>query len=34
MAGGEDGFDERGCHCDISVEDLLPSVKCVIRAVR
>ncbi|XP_062284081.1 potassium voltage-gated channel subfamily KQT member 5 [Scomber scombrus] len=31
---GEDGFDEKGCHCDISVEDLLPSVKCVIRAVR
>ncbi|KAM4611350.1 potassium voltage-gated channel subfamily KQT member 5 [Polymixia lowei] len=31
---GEDGFDERGCHCEISVEDLLPSVKSVIRAVR
>lgn len=31
---GEDGFDEKGCHCDISVEDLLPSVKTVIRAVR
>ncbi|XP_068558369.1 potassium voltage-gated channel subfamily KQT member 5 [Cebidichthys violaceus] len=31
---GEDGYDEKGCHCDISVEDLLPSVKCVIRAVR
>ncbi|XP_040002729.1 potassium voltage-gated channel subfamily KQT member 5 isoform X2 [Xiphias gladius] len=31
---GEDGFDEKGCHCDISVEDLLPSVKSVIRAVR
>ncbi|XP_049427740.1 potassium voltage-gated channel subfamily KQT member 5 isoform X1 [Epinephelus fuscoguttatus] len=30
----EDGFDEKGCHCDISVEDLLPSVKSVIRAVR
>ncbi|XP_076001426.1 potassium voltage-gated channel subfamily KQT member 5 isoform X2 [Genypterus blacodes] len=31
---GEDGFDEKGCHCDISAEDLLPSVKSVIRAVR
>ncbi|XP_059186011.1 potassium voltage-gated channel subfamily KQT member 5-like [Centropristis striata] len=30
----EDGFDDKGCHCEISVEDLLPSVKCVIRAVR
>ncbi|XP_031654822.1 potassium voltage-gated channel subfamily KQT member 5 isoform X2 [Oncorhynchus kisutch] len=31
----EDGFgDDKGCHCDISVEDLLPSVKSVIRAVR
>ncbi len=31
---GEDGFDEKGCHCEISVEDLMPSVKSVIRAVR
>ncbi|XP_061129735.1 potassium voltage-gated channel subfamily KQT member 5-like isoform X2 [Syngnathus typhle] len=31
---GEDGFDEKGCHCEISVEDLLPSVKCAIRAIR
>ncbi|XP_068606666.1 potassium voltage-gated channel subfamily KQT member 5 [Brachionichthys hirsutus] len=31
---GEDGFDEKGCHCEISAEDLLPSVKSVIRAVR
>ncbi|XP_072240221.1 potassium voltage-gated channel subfamily KQT member 5-like isoform X1 [Leuresthes tenuis] len=31
---GEDGFDEKGCHCEISVEDLLPSIKTVIRAVR
>uniref|UniRef100_A0A3Q3W7X7 Uncharacterized protein n=1 Tax=Mola mola TaxID=94237 RepID=A0A3Q3W7X7_MOLML len=31
---GDDGFDEKGCHCEISVEDLLPSVKSVIRAVR
>ncbi|XP_036380588.1 potassium voltage-gated channel subfamily KQT member 5 isoform X2 [Megalops cyprinoides] len=32
--GAEDGFDEKGCHCEISVEDLTPPVKCVIRAVR
>lgn len=31
---GEDGFDEKGCNCEISVEDLLPAVKSVIRAVR
>lgn len=31
---GDDGFDDKGCHCEISVEDLLPSVKSVIRAVR
>nr|XP_057939507.1 potassium voltage-gated channel subfamily KQT member 5-like isoform X2 [Doryrhamphus excisus] len=31
---GEDGFDDKGCHCDISVEDLLPSVRSAIRAVR
>ncbi|KAM3865280.1 potassium voltage-gated channel subfamily KQT member 5-like [Diretmus argenteus] len=31
---GDDGFDEKGCHCEISVEDLMPSVKSVIRAVR
>ncbi|XP_072319879.1 potassium voltage-gated channel subfamily KQT member 5-like isoform X4 [Eucyclogobius newberryi] len=30
----DDAFDDKGCHCDISVEDLLPSVKTVIRAVR
>ncbi|XP_029006877.1 potassium voltage-gated channel subfamily KQT member 5 isoform X2 [Betta splendens] len=30
----EDGFDDKGCHCEILVEDLLPSVKTVIRAVR
>lgn len=30
----DDAFDEKGCHCEISVEDLLPSVKTVIRAVR
>ncbi|XP_061686206.1 potassium voltage-gated channel subfamily KQT member 5-like [Syngnathoides biaculeatus] len=31
---GEDSFDEKGCHCEISVEDLLPSIKSAIRAVR
>uniref|UniRef100_A0AAY4EWU1 Potassium voltage-gated channel, KQT-like subfamily, member 5a n=1 Tax=Denticeps clupeoides TaxID=299321 RepID=A0AAY4EWU1_9TELE len=30
----DDAFDEKGCHCDISADDLLPSVKTVIRAVR
>ncbi|KAI4896438.1 hypothetical protein NFI96_026898 [Prochilodus magdalenae] len=32
--GTEDTFDEKGCHCEISAEDLLPAVKTVIRAVR
>ncbi|KAJ8402716.1 hypothetical protein AAFF_G00363880 [Aldrovandia affinis] len=32
--GGDDGFDEKGCHCDITVEDLTPALKSVIRAVR
>ncbi|KAG7492822.1 hypothetical protein MATL_G00018730 [Megalops atlanticus] len=32
--GADDGFDEKGCHCEISVEDLTPAVKSVIRAVR
>ncbi|KAM8878215.1 potassium voltage-gated channel subfamily KQT member 5 isoform 2-T2 [Spinachia spinachia] len=31
---GEDSYDERGCHCEMSVQDLLPSVKSVIRALR
>ncbi|XP_054897596.1 potassium voltage-gated channel subfamily KQT member 5 isoform X2 [Poeciliopsis prolifica] len=31
---GDDAFDDKGCHCEISVEDLLPSIKTVIRAVR
>ncbi|XP_032397143.1 potassium voltage-gated channel subfamily KQT member 5 isoform X3 [Etheostoma spectabile] len=30
----EDSFDERGCHCDITVEDLSAPLKAVIRAVR
>ncbi|XP_030635695.1 potassium voltage-gated channel subfamily KQT member 5 [Chanos chanos] len=32
--GVDDGFDERGCNCELSAEDLLPAVKAVIRAVR
>ncbi|MBN3320226.1 KCNQ5 protein, partial [Atractosteus spatula] len=32
--GTDDGFDEKGCHCDVSVEDLTPALKTVIRAVR
>ncbi|XP_027133701.1 potassium voltage-gated channel subfamily KQT member 5 isoform X2 [Larimichthys crocea] len=30
----EDSFDERGCHCDVTVEDLSAPLKAVIRAVR
>ncbi|XP_031418115.1 potassium voltage-gated channel subfamily KQT member 5 [Clupea harengus] len=30
----DDTFDERSCHCDITAEDMLPPIKCVIRAVR
>ncbi|XP_031758146.1 potassium voltage-gated channel subfamily KQT member 5 isoform X4 [Xenopus tropicalis] len=26
--------DEKGCHCDVSVEDLTPALKTVIRAIR
>uniref|UniRef100_A0AAR2JCX5 Potassium voltage-gated channel, KQT-like subfamily, member 5b n=1 Tax=Pygocentrus nattereri TaxID=42514 RepID=A0AAR2JCX5_PYGNA len=29
-----DYFDEKGCHCDVSVEDLSAPLKTVIRAVR
>ncbi|KAG7463044.1 hypothetical protein MATL_G00191180 [Megalops atlanticus] len=32
--GVDDGFDEKGCHCDVTVEDLTPALKSVIRAVR
>ncbi|XP_028844859.1 potassium voltage-gated channel subfamily KQT member 5 isoform X1 [Denticeps clupeoides] len=32
--GPEDSFDEKGCHCDLSVEDLSAPLKSVIRAVR
>ncbi|XP_062851659.1 potassium voltage-gated channel subfamily KQT member 4 [Trichomycterus rosablanca] len=30
----EECFDEKGCHCDVSVEDLSAPLKTVIRAVR
>ncbi|KAJ3610835.1 hypothetical protein NHX12_022925 [Muraenolepis orangiensis] len=30
----EDSFDERRCHCDVSVENLSAPLKGVIRAVR
>uniref|UniRef100_A0A3P9H8Q9 Potassium voltage-gated channel, KQT-like subfamily, member 5a n=1 Tax=Oryzias latipes TaxID=8090 RepID=A0A3P9H8Q9_ORYLA len=33
-AATEDSFDERGCHCDVTVEDLSAPLKAVIRAVR
>ncbi|KAK1171664.1 potassium voltage-gated channel subfamily KQT member 5-like isoform X1 [Acipenser oxyrinchus oxyrinchus] len=32
--GTDDGFDEKGCHCEVSVEDLTPALKTVIRAIR
>ncbi|XP_058241704.1 potassium voltage-gated channel subfamily KQT member 5 isoform X4 [Hemibagrus wyckioides] len=32
--GGEECFDEKGCHCDVTVEDLSAPLKTVIRAVR
>ncbi|MEQ2195032.1 Potassium voltage-gated channel subfamily KQT member 5 [Xenoophorus captivus] len=30
----DDSFDEKGCHCDMTVEDLSAPLKAVIRAVR
>ncbi|XP_058651350.1 potassium voltage-gated channel subfamily KQT member 5 isoform X5 [Onychostoma macrolepis] len=30
----DDAFDEKGCHCDVTVEDLSAPLKAVIRAVR
>uniref|UniRef100_A0A674NMX3 Potassium voltage-gated channel subfamily KQT member 5-like n=1 Tax=Takifugu rubripes TaxID=31033 RepID=A0A674NMX3_TAKRU len=30
----EDSLDERGCHCDVTLEDLSAPLKAVIRAVR
>ncbi|XP_006127272.2 potassium voltage-gated channel subfamily KQT member 5 isoform X2 [Pelodiscus sinensis] len=32
--GTDDICDERGCQCDVSVEDLTPALKTVIRAIR
>ncbi|XP_026550934.1 potassium voltage-gated channel subfamily KQT member 5 isoform X4 [Pseudonaja textilis] len=32
--GADDLYDERGCQCDVSVEDLTPALKTVIRAIR
>ncbi|KAA0717991.1 Potassium voltage-gated channel subfamily KQT member 5 KQT-like 5 [Triplophysa tibetana] len=32
--GADDAFDEKGCHCDVTVEDLSAPLKAVIRAVR
>uniref|UniRef100_A0A452J4X5 Uncharacterized protein n=1 Tax=Gopherus agassizii TaxID=38772 RepID=A0A452J4X5_9SAUR len=32
--GTDDVCDERGCQCDVSVEDLTPALKTIIRAIR
>ncbi|XP_069830734.1 potassium voltage-gated channel subfamily KQT member 5 isoform X4 [Dendropsophus ebraccatus] len=32
--GTEEVHDDKGCHCDVSVEDLTPALKTVIRAIR
>ncbi|XP_053142853.1 potassium voltage-gated channel subfamily KQT member 5 isoform X5 [Hemicordylus capensis] len=32
--GTDDLYDERGCQCDVSVEDLTPALRTVIRAIR
>ncbi|XP_002937201.3 potassium voltage-gated channel subfamily KQT member 5 isoform X3 [Xenopus tropicalis] len=32
--GADEVHDEKGCHCDVSVEDLTPALKTVIRAIR
>ncbi|XP_051946128.1 potassium voltage-gated channel subfamily KQT member 5-like isoform X4 [Xyrauchen texanus] len=32
--GPDDAFDEKGCHCDVTVEDLSAPLKAVIRAIR
>ncbi|XP_052455760.1 potassium voltage-gated channel subfamily KQT member 5 isoform X1 [Carassius gibelio] len=32
--GMDEAFDERGCHCDMSAEDLPPALKTIIRAMR
>lgn len=32
--GTDDVYVERGCQCDVSVEDLTPALKTIIRAIR
>lgn len=32
--GMDEGFDDKGCHCDMPAEDLPTALKTVIRAVR
>ncbi|KAM9394698.1 potassium voltage-gated channel subfamily KQT member 4 isoform 3-T3 [Salvelinus alpinus] len=32
--GNDDTFDDRGCHCDVTMEDISAPLKAVIRAVR
>uniref|UniRef100_A0A4W5N4B9 Potassium voltage-gated channel subfamily Q member 5 n=1 Tax=Hucho hucho TaxID=62062 RepID=A0A4W5N4B9_9TELE len=32
--GNDDTFDDRGCHCDVTMEDISAPQKAVIRAVR
>ncbi|XP_036840379.1 potassium voltage-gated channel subfamily KQT member 5 isoform X4 [Oncorhynchus mykiss] len=32
--GNDDTFDDRGCHCDVTMEDITAAQKAVIRAVR
>nr|XP_046214642.1 potassium voltage-gated channel subfamily KQT member 5 isoform X2 [Oncorhynchus gorbuscha] len=32
--GNDDMFDDRGCHCDVTMEDITAAQKAVIRAVR
>ncbi|XP_014638061.1 PREDICTED: potassium voltage-gated channel subfamily KQT member 5 [Ceratotherium simum simum] len=34
VLGTDDVYDEKGCQCDVSVEDLTPPLKTVIRAIR
>ncbi|XP_073923017.1 potassium voltage-gated channel subfamily KQT member 5-like [Castor canadensis] len=31
--GTDDVYDEKGCQCDVSIEDLTPPLKTVIRAI-
>nr|XP_056712587.1 potassium voltage-gated channel subfamily KQT member 5 [Euleptes europaea] len=32
--GTDEIYDERGCQCDVSIEDLTPALRTVIRAIR